>query len=98
MTKLLAELSDNLSQMKHKAKLVKNYDVKVPPVQNYVDSGNTFLNTLRENLAELSCVDEVRFSTDVDLVKVQALVDTMQSHIDGLKYAVKRAKILLEDP
>ena len=98
MTKLLADLLDILSQMKHKAKIVKNFELKVPPTQNYVDTGNTFLNTLRENLAELSCVSELAFSPDSDMVKAQALVDTMQSHIDGLKYAVKRAKLVLEDP
>ena len=98
LTKLLGDLSDLLSQMKHKAKLVKNFDLKVPPTQNYVDTGSTFWNTLRENLAELSCVSEAAFSPDSDLVKAQALVDTMQSHIDGLKHAVKRAKLLLEDP
>ena len=98
LQKSLADLSDILSQMKLKAKSVKNFELKIPPTQNYVDTGNGFLNTLRENLAEMNEVKESTFVSDEHLIKAQALVDTMQAHIDGIKHSLKRSKVLLDEP
>lgn len=98
LSKSLADLSDLLAQMKLKAKSVKNFDLKIGPPQNYLNTGTEFLNNLRETLAELLAVDESTFVSDTHLVKAQALADTMQAHLDGIKHSVKRSKVLLEEP
>ena len=98
LSKSLADLSDVLVEMKIKARSVKNFELKIGPPQNYLNTGTEFLNTLRENLAELLSIDEGHFVTDAHLIKAQALVDTLQAHIDGIKHSLKRSKVLLEEP
>ena len=98
LSKSLADLSDVLVEMKIKARSVKNFELKIGPPQNYLNTGTEFLNTLRENLAELLSIDEGHFVTDTHLIKAQALVDTLQAHIDGIKHSLKRSKVLLEEP
>ena len=98
LSKSLADLSDVLVEMKFKAKAVNNFDLKIGPPQNYLNTGTEFLNHLRETLAELLSIDEGHFVNDTHLIKAQALVDTMQAHIDGVKHSLKRSKVLLEEP